>query len=279
MCKRWQKISQKSWHNIKKLDLRNYTWGFASNAKLKQINSVILNKVLLRCGKFLNKIYLEKTFCESRESALSIIGNLCPNLEIIDVSYLQVPSTGITSIINNCHNIKKLSLDCIYLFDTDLEKLFKVNQQLQFLKLIDIKISGKCLLYLPSNTIKEIIIKRCDYVCDDDVAKAITRLNNLKHFIISECFDTLEKTTKAIGKYSTNLETLEIIGKSSILQFNGISHIITLSNLKNLKVSANWFICNSTLCKLSSHCQQLIYLDLSGKFDHINSKFQNLYKF
>ncbi|XP_061941712.1 uncharacterized protein LOC107994662 [Apis cerana] len=189
VCKRWQKISQKSWHNIKKLDLRNYTWGFASNAK---------------------------------ESALSIIGNLCPNLEIIDVSYLQVPSTGITSIINNCHNIKKLSLDCIYLFDTDLEKLFK----------------------------------------------AITRLNNLKHFIISECFDTLEKTTKAIGKYSTNLETLEIIGKSSILQFNGISHIITLSNLKNLKVSANWFICNSTLCKLSSHCQQLIYLDLSDVPGH-----------
>lgn len=66
---------------------------------------------------------------------------------------------------------------------------------------------------------------------------------------------------------------MEIIGKSSMLQFNGISHVITLSNLKNLKVSANWFICNSILCKLSSHCQQLIYLDLSGKFDHINSKF------
>ncbi|XP_031776179.1 F-box/LRR-repeat protein 4-like [Apis florea] len=237
VCKRWQKISQKSWHNIKKLDLRNYTWGFASNAKLKQINTVILNKVLSRC-------------------------------EIIDVSYLQVPSTGITSVINNCHNIKKLSLDCIYLFDTDLEKLFKVNQQLQFLKLVDIKISGKCLLHLPSNTIKEIIIKRCDYVCDDDVAEAITRLNNLKHFIISECFDTLEKTTKAIGKYSTSLETLEIVGKSSMLQFNGISHVTTLSNLKNLKVSANWFICNSILCKLSSHCQQLIYLDLSDVPGH-----------
>lgn len=92
------------------------------------------------------------------------------------------------------------------------------------------------------------------------------RLKNLKSLIIKECFDIWKKTTEAVGKYCINLKTLEIIGKSSIFQYNGISYITSLINLRNLKASANWFICNSTLYKLSLHCQQLTYLDLSGKF-------------
>ncbi|XP_054004768.1 uncharacterized protein LOC128890360 isoform X1 [Hylaeus anthracinus] len=263
VCKQWKEVSQKSWYNIKKLDLQNFTWGFSTDVRLKQIDSVILHKVLSRCGTFLREIYLSKTFCEGRENALSIIGNLCPNLEIIDVSCLQVSSAGITSLITNCHNIKKLSLDCICLFDTDLEKLFKANQKLQCLKLVDNKISGKCLLGLPSETIEEIIIERCDYLRDNDIVEAIARLKNLKSLIIKECFDIWRKTTEAVGKYCINLTTLEITGKSSIFQFNGISHITPLINLKNLKASANWFICNSTLHKLSLHCQHLTCLDLS----------------
>lgn len=263
VCKRWLRISQKSWYNIKKLELTNSVWGFSSDVKLKQINTIILDKVLSRCGRFLNEIHLDKTFCEGRESALAAIGSLCPNIETIDVSCLQVPSVGITPLINNCHNIKKLSLDCICLFDTDLDKLFKVNNKLQYLKLVDIKISGKCLSYLPSDTIEEIIIERCDYIRDSDVVEAVARLTNLKCLIITDSFDTWEKTTEAVGKYCKHLKTLEITGKSSILQFNGISCISSLVNLESLKASVNWFICNSTLHKLNLYCQQLIYLDLS----------------
>lgn len=179
MCKQWKEVSQESWHNMKKLELQNSTWGFSSDAKLKQIDTVILHKVLSRCGMFLKEIYLTKTFCEGKESALSIIGNLCPNLEIIDVSCLQVSSTGTTALTTNCHNIKKLSLDRICLFDTDLEKLFKANQKLQCLKLVDNKISGKCLLDLPSETMEEIVIERCDYVCDDDIVQVSLKLFTL----------------------------------------------------------------------------------------------------
>lgn len=90
VCKRWLRISQKSWYNIKKLELTNSVWGFSSDVKLKQINTIILDKVLSRCGRFLNEIHLDKTFCEGRESALAAIGSLCPNIETIDVSCLQI---------------------------------------------------------------------------------------------------------------------------------------------------------------------------------------------
>ncbi|KZC11051.1 PREDICTED: uncharacterized protein LOC107189129 [Dufourea novaeangliae] len=263
VCKHWKNVSQGSWHNMKSLDLHNSSWGFLSETKTKQINISTLQKVLSRCGKFLREIHLTNIFCETRESALCIIGNLCPNLQIINLGYLQVTSTGITSLANNCHNITKLSLDTICLFDKDLEKLFKANRKLQYLRLIDNNISGKCLLHLPPKTMEEIIIERCDCVCDDDIVEAIANLKNLKCLIIKECFDVWKKTTEATGKYCTNLRTLEIIGKSSLLQFNGISHITSLTDLINLKVSANWFIGNSILRKLNLHCQQLIYLDLS----------------
>lgn len=161
MCKRWKAISLESWRSVKKLDL-SYMWGSTSCLLAGEINTSILRKVLLRCGRFLNEINLSQVRCPLLQSTLTIVGKLCPNLQKVDVTALTVSAAGITSLMNNCHDITKFSLGpTTHSCDRDLQQLFKVNRKLRYFKVVTGKICGLCLLHLPLETMEEIVLERC----------------------------------------------------------------------------------------------------------------------
>lgn len=163
MCKRWRAVSQESWRVYRHLDLSQASWGFAQINKKNYVDTPTLRKILLRCGRFLNHIDFSLTSHRLNQSTLTIIGKLCPNLQTVDLSSLNVSSSGILSLTSTCANITKFTLgSCTNSCDNDLLQLFVKNRQLKYLKITSNSITGKCLLHLPADSIEEIIFTECN---------------------------------------------------------------------------------------------------------------------
>lgn len=167
VCKRWRAVAQKSWYTVKKLDLSHHTWGISPNDK--KICTSDLREVLLRCGRFLNHIDISQCYPSLTRSTLVIIGRFCHNLEIVDISGLEISSTGIDLLARNCTNIKKLNLGhslsmsfSRHICDRDFKRLFEMNKGLRYLNLYQMSISGKCLNFLSSNAFEELVLNSCD---------------------------------------------------------------------------------------------------------------------
>jgi hypothetical protein len=179
-------VCQESWRNFKKLDLSPSSWGFnIYKHGLREINTPTLRKVLLHCGQFLSHIDLSIFTKTLSQSTLTIIGKLCPNLQQITVTKLNVSPAGIKALTDNCHNIRKFSLGfCVAPCDDDLSEFFLKNKKLQYLKLVENSISGRCLLNLPIESIDTIILEDCDNISPEyfySVCSSI--INNLIIYI------------------------------------------------------------------------------------------------
>lgn len=158
-------MSQEAWRGFRHLDLSQTTWGFTQFAKKKYVDTPTLRKVLLRCGRFLNHVDFSLPSHRLSQSTLTIVGKLCPNLQTIDLTSLNVSSSGILALTANCSNIAKLSLgSCTCSCDNDLLQLFSKNKLLKYLKITSNSLTGKCLLYLPADAIEEIILVECNGV-------------------------------------------------------------------------------------------------------------------
>ncbi|XP_029671318.1 F-box/LRR-repeat protein 7-like isoform X2 [Formica exsecta] len=265
VCKRWRDLSQDSWRMMKTLDLSPSTWGFLET---HTIRTATLRKVLLKCGKFLTQINLSDTSNFLRQSTLTIVGKLCPNLMSIDVTALTICASGIGTLASNCKNITRFSLGpSTYSCDNELKNLFKVNNNLEYLAISKNNIAGKSLLCLPAQTIHTIILDRCDNIQDNLFSTALKKLENLKHLTINNCSGITVRTLKAIGVHCKSLNELEIEGGLLFAETADVLHLTKLVNLKVLKFIYNPLVSDEFLINLAQQCQQLIYLDITGSLD------------
>ncbi|XP_076670872.1 putative RNA-binding protein EEED8.10 [Andrena cerasifolii] len=254
VCKRWRAVSQESWCSVKRLDLLDSG----------EINTNILHKVLLRCGRFLTEINLSQVRCPLSQSTLTIIGKLCPNLQRLDVTTLTVSAAGINSLTNNCHDITKFSLgSTTSMCDKDLQKLFQMNQKLRYLKVVTGKIRGTCLLHLPLERMEEVVLQKCTCLRAYCLSKAIEKLCNLKNLVIHKCLGISHNVIQAIGTYCTSLKTLELSDISYLIQSNDMLYIAQLTNLEVLKINTNIVVTDELLSNLALKCQQLTYIDIT----------------
>ncbi|GAB1861899.1 RNA-binding protein EEED8.10 [Camponotus japonicus] len=265
VCKRWRDLSQDSWRMMKTLDLSPSTWGFLET---HTICTATLRKILLKCGKFLTQINLSDTSNFLRQSTLTIVGKLCPNLISIDVTALTICASGIDTLASNCKNIIRFSLGpSIYSCDNELKNLFKVNKNLEYLAISKNNIVGKSLLCLPAQTMHTIILDKCDNIQDNHFSTALKKLENLKHLAINNCSGITVRTLKAIGEHCKGLNELEIEGGLLFAETADVLHLTKLVNLKILKFIYNPLVTDEFLINLAQQCQQLIYLDITGSPD------------
>ncbi|KAI4504365.1 hypothetical protein M0802_000836, partial [Mischocyttarus mexicanus] len=268
VCKRWREVSEKSWYTVKKLDLSNHTWGISSNDR--KISTSDLREVLLRCGRFLNQIDFPHKYPALTRSTLLIIAKLCPNLEIVDFSGIEVSSTGLELLAENCTNIKKLSLafySCSSpnMIDRYLTLLFRMCKRLTYVSLREVRISGKCLNFLSSDTIEELVLISCNCINEQSFINALANLKNLKKLVIEKTTFLTSLIFEAIAKYCTNLQEFELT-KQDLCSFlyPDVFPVTKFVNLEILKLSKNSYVNNSFLITLASTCTKLTYLDIDS---------------
>ncbi|XP_024891445.1 F-box/LRR-repeat protein 7-like [Temnothorax curvispinosus] len=262
VCKRWRRVVKNSWHTTKTLDLSPSTWGIAYT---HTIPTVVLRKILLKCGKFLTRINLNDPNNSLSEDTLTVIGQLCPNLRNIDVTALTVSASEIRALGKRCRNITELRLGTLTSkCDSELKRLFALNENFRYLAITGNFISGKCLLFLPAQTMRTIILDRCYCLGDAHLSTALKNLENLKHLAISKCARIAEGTFQVVGQHCKTLTTLELNGNFPLAQTTDMSHLNHLVDLQVLKITHNPKVSDHFLIGLVQHCQQLTNVDITG---------------
>ena len=135
-------MAKKSWNNLKKFYSSNF---------------IESNEILIRCGRYLEKIDLR--FLKSPICILPIIAYHCPNIRSITCNKASVE--GLKNISENCRNITELRInefEVVDELDGVLGALFSNNKKLQVLDILGYKGNGNCLLKLPFEEITTIKI-------------------------------------------------------------------------------------------------------------------------
>ncbi|XP_043515896.1 F-box/LRR-repeat protein fbxl-1-like [Frieseomelitta varia] len=265
VCKRWKALIKKSWYNIKRLDLRYSMWGSLADTDTREISLTVLRNILFRCGSYLNEVDLSFVPYYLHQDTVMVIGDLCRNLKILNITGVCVSQAGIRSF-NSCRNITKLSVGYVtYPCDIDLKVLFQMNPNLRYFEAYLTSITGRCLLHLPMDTIEEIVLDCCLYLEEIFVLEIIIKLKRIKAFTMNECNCISGNIFRFLGTYCKNLEKLKIchVPSTSYFRTTDTLHITRLSNLKALTVSKNSIITDEFLSHLVTTCQNLTYLDIS----------------
>ena len=144
--KSWQEISKKSWNNVKDLEASPFI-----------INTDILVSILIRCGKYLEKIDVKSNnypFC-----VLPLVAENCPKIHSINCKIGSI--YGLKKLSKICRNITELSIEEFEEgngLDEVLGDLFSNNQQLQVIDIPNYDGNGNCLSKLPFEKITAIKI-------------------------------------------------------------------------------------------------------------------------
>ncbi|XP_077277868.1 putative RNA-binding protein EEED8.10 [Temnothorax americanus] len=279
VCKRWRDLSQDLWRTMT-FDLTSPTWNFIYESdpnfmftsdpwcplKMHPDGFHAFYKILLKYGRFLTRINLGYGIQRIlRPRALTVIGKLCPNLTSIDVTSLTVFAPGIRALANNCRNIIKFNLGpSICSCETELKCFFKLNQNLEYLAITENSICGECLLCLPAQTMRTIILDRCNYLRDTHLSMALKELENLNHLAINKCIGIAKHTLEVVGQHCKSLRTLELDGDFPSAQTADMLYLIHLVNLKVLRITDNPKVSDDFLTDLVQHCQQLTNVDITG---------------
>ncbi|EFN73898.1 hypothetical protein EAG_10002 [Camponotus floridanus] len=204
ICKRWRDLSQDSWRMMKTLDLSPSTWGFVET---HTICTATLRKILLKCGKFLTQINLSDTSNFLRQSTLTIVGKLCPNLTSIDVTALTICASGIDTLASS-PDVTDTGLAAI----ATLPKLEKLI--INYVK----KITDNGLENMRG--LKELECRKCRSISDQSMSMFIRSSPHLQLLDISGCINitniTLDAAKDACYTRTNNLMLKMIIGNTAI---------------------------------------------------------------
>ncbi|XP_043464709.1 F-box/LRR-repeat protein 2-like [Leptopilina heterotoma] len=265
VCQRWRAVCQEAWRGFRTLDLSQTTWGFTIKNKKKYVDTPTLRKVLLRCGRFLNHIDFSQPLHRLSQSTLTIVSKFCPNLQSIDLSSLNVSSSGILALTANCSNITKLSLgSCSNSCDNDLLQLFTKNKELKYLKISSNCLTGKCLSYLPKDSIQEIILSECNMVSPCFFLNALKKFDNLHSLTLQTCVSFNDSVVQALRLRTNSLKNLELSGYFPMLSSQALKNLAELVNLEKLNLGQNISVTDDCLLVVSECCKQLKSIDING---------------
>ena len=241
----WKILAKQSWSNVTVLNMDPKILGlkpFGKKHDYSEINDHVLEQILIRCGKYLQKINLNSV----HECMLSILANYSPNIQSIESDKASVE--GIAQLAENCRNICELKT-IFYRkmrIEKKFEKLFLSNQNFRVLDLNTWGIiTGKCFLKLPleeMDTIKLHIVQ--DEYDSEIIANVIRKTKKLRVFKVQ--FRSISLIT-ALANSCSNLSELFLINNIEDDSAN-MDHLFSqvFKNNRNLKSLSLYYFDNFT---------------------------------
>ncbi|XP_014230117.1 putative RNA-binding protein EEED8.10 isoform X1 [Trichogramma pretiosum] len=265
VCRRWRVLTQYSWHSFKRIDLSNSTWGINSEIHPIEVDTPILRKVLLRCGRYLTHIDFSSFGKKLSKSTLTVIGHCCSNLQSVDVTGLDVSPAGVKALASSCEQLTEFSLGhCSSSCDPDLSTLFSKNKKLKSVKLSQNGSTGKCFLSLTGESLEELVVEKCPNISPCHFSKAIQSFTNLKTLIIDKCVSFNDQVVKAISTHGKNISTLNLCDYYPMISKEVMPQLASLENLEVLDISQNYLVQNDFLIAISVHCKLLKNVDITA---------------
>ncbi|XP_032681292.1 F-box/LRR-repeat protein 2-like isoform X2 [Odontomachus brunneus] len=283
VCKRWRVLSKDSWYTMKKIDTSYLLQGMFSNTCFPTHHGIIefiLNKMeemLSRYGRLITELYIAHPATMSlpncniiqkqeltdkfNKELFKIVMKYCSNLTNINVSVITIDEEDKQLFKGRCKKITRLTLGTFYNLD-EQKTFFQEYPQLNYLKIFfNNTFVGKCLSYLPAQTMSTLIVRCCWNIDDITFAMGLAKLENLEHLEIS-CSRIGKKTMEIISNCK-KLKILRIYKHQMFLQEAAALHFTNLINLQTLKLAYFPFF-RKHFTEIAMNCQQITSLDISG---------------
>ncbi|XP_032671828.1 F-box/LRR-repeat protein 16-like [Odontomachus brunneus] len=271
VCKRWRILSLDSWYKMKKIDTSYLLQGFPKRHGTTEFILKKIEKMLSRYGKFIIELHLPNSVTTLQNPSdvapfnrklFEIVMEHCSNLTNINVSMITIDKENKQLFMGK--KITRLTLERSYGLD-EHETFFQEYPQLNYLQIFfHNDFGGKCLSYLPVQTMRTLIVRCCWNIDDTIFSMGLAKLENLEHLEIS-CTTIGRKTMETITNYCKKLKILQIYKQDMYPSDAAALRFTNLINLQTLKMTHFPFsLLHFT--DIAINCQQITSLDISGGY-------------
>ncbi|KAK0079979.1 hypothetical protein PV326_008436 [Microctonus aethiopoides] len=259
ICKRWQTVNQQVWSDIKELEIPkviNFSRSFSMKIKTKER---AVKKLLLRCGRFLNKLKLKNDDVLRRFQIIPIIERHCRNLQCLILPLNYYSYFDMTSLFLNLHKLERLEV-------SGLNRNFP----------------DACLKELSTNTMKELslVIEKPVYHSVTNYIQitwaGATGIQNMKNLWKLELSGFLFKAYEL--KLIIHNESITNLSLENCCFENCINLIANLRGLTYLNLSNVGDVNNNFLIKLAANCTELEELNIENCKDVSNDGITAVFK-
>ncbi|KAK0077181.1 hypothetical protein PV325_004318 [Microctonus aethiopoides] len=251
VCKRWQTVNQQVWSDIKELEIPkviNFSRSFSMKIKTKER---AVKKLLLRCGRFLNKLKLKNDYVLRRFQIIPIIERHCRNLQCLILPLKYYSNFDMTSLFLNLHKLERLEL-------SGLNRRFR----------------DSCLKKLPTNTMKELSLEKKASDFDSD-----TSYVNITHAGAIGIQNMKNLWKLELNRFSFKADKLKLVVCNESITYLSLKNcsfekcinlIANIRGLKYLNLSNVHAVDDNFLIKLAANCTELEELNIEKCTDVTN---------
>ncbi|KAK0077180.1 hypothetical protein PV325_004317, partial [Microctonus aethiopoides] len=245
VCKRWQTVTQHAWSDIKELQIPAALNFIGSHSVKINTTERALDKLLLRCGRFLNKLKFKNNDTHCRIDIIPLIAKHCHNLQCLTIYLNDESNPDMTWALHNLYQIERL-------------ELFGINQ-----KFIDV-----CIKELSTNSMKELSLSSNLYGYPN--ARPSIQITSEGAFVIL----TMKNLWKLeLNQFSFKEDELELIVCNESITYlslencdfeNCINLIANLRRLKYLNLSNVVAVNDYFLIELAANCTELEEINIEN---------------
>lgn len=275
VCRRWLKLSQLSWQNVKCLQLVDLFEMENEFITVRDCNKLLIS-LLKRAGTFLRVLDVSDSNCNSilmdfNDKSVRAIGKYCPRVAELNLSYISLTNTQLKLLATYCNRVVSLKLvQCFeYELNADLG-LSEVLVNMKLLKLIDFSLNdtfdGSCFDVMNCNALESAILNNCFKIKVKSLEKLAFHCPNLKRFELAGYQLTITTSSLALFTQLNYLNLNSYEGDASL-----VSVFKTLNSLKYLDIGHSSFVSDETMTALAQGCPLLETINLSGKFGRLSN--------
>lgn len=261
VCQRWRRLALRLWRTQDKLAFS----GMFSISQGKPLTVTILRSLLVRCGESLRSLDLPSASHALDYKAAEAISMLCPNLEYLDASGVQLTNVAVQQLAQKCPKLKTVLLRrCSDVGEKGLWWLLHLCKYLEHLDLTEMhKLSGQC-FHMAGVRLRRLVLSGCSGLAASGFSKIATKCCFLSELTLSDCAQLCDSDLIGLCQNLRALRVLNLSGSFPNLIGNSIAAIGNLPLLEELNLSHNKAVTDAVITVICDGCTKLRYLDLTG---------------
>ncbi|XP_077509011.1 putative RNA-binding protein EEED8.10 isoform X2 [Amblyomma americanum] len=260
VCQRWRRLALRLWRSQEKLSFT----GVFSISDGQPLTVSILRALLVRCGESLRSLDLRSASHVLDYKAAEAISMLCPNLEYLDASGVQLTNVSVQQLAQKCPKLKAVLLKrCDNVGEKGLWWLLHLCKYLEHLDLSEMpKLSGQC-FHMAGVRLRRLVLRGCAGLTATGFSKIATKCCFLSELTLSGC---LQMTDHDLLVMCQNLRALRVFNMSGSflnLTSGSIGAVGNLPLLEELNLSHNSAVTDAVIAAISASCTKLRFLDIT----------------
>ena len=262
VCRKWQNLALQSWGEVRCLRFDGVFKSFQGSGGL---TDRILLSLLRKVSHNLKVLDLSSSPYLLTNKSLMKIGDLCPNLEDLDLTHVPIRNPSLKELGKKCTKLRRLCFkSCHNVGEKGLWWMFKDLDRLECLEIVDsVKLQGKCLYMLP-DTVTTMNLSGCSQLSNAGLDNISMKCPNLSAVTLTDCFSVTDTGINKLLQVCKQIKCLAFGGKPLSVTPNSMSSLCKLSNLVDLDLHHNLAINDVVIKEFVKHCKSIRSLDIEA---------------